>query len=129
MSYPTDPAGPAIESSSNVLDVAVFQDLLESLQADAVASIYRRFFENAAAFIGELRDQNPAARIETFHTLKGSAAMMGANRMADLAAQLQAHGCVQAEPASRQLEDELEKFRAEVSSRLLAVGASLDASQ
>jgi HPt (histidine-containing phosphotransfer) domain-containing protein len=130
MSYSTDHAGPAIESTSNVLDVAVFQELLESLQADAVALIYRNFFENAAAFIGELREQDPAGRIETFHTLKGSAAMMGANRMADLAAQLQAQGSsVEAEPAIRQLQGELEKFRVEVSSRLLAIGAALDASR
>src|SRR5688500_18782012 len=92
MSYSTDPAGPACNSSTNVFDAAVFQELLESLQIEAVAAIYRKFFENATGFIGELREQDAAARIETFHTLKGSAAMMGAKRMSELAAQLQAQG-------------------------------------
>jgi len=128
MSYPTDPAG---LTSYNVLDGTVFHELMESLsQAEAVAAVYRKFVENAAVFIGELRDQDAAARIETLHTLKGSAAMMGASRMAELAAQLQSQGAsVQLEVATRQLSDELEKFRAEVASRLLELGASLDMPQ
>ena len=125
MSYSTDPAGPA---TNNVLDVGVFQELHVSLsQAEAVAAVYRKFVENAAGFIGELRDQDAAARIETLHTLKGSAAMMGANEMARLAAQLQVQGsAVQIEAAIGQLTGELEKFRAAVASRLRALGASLD---
>jgi HPt (histidine-containing phosphotransfer) domain-containing protein len=112
-----------------VLDVAVFQELVESLQADAVAAICRKFFENAAEFIDALPEQSTADRVETFHTLKGSAAMMGANRMSELAAQLQAQAAsVQVAAASRQLKDELEKFRAEIASRLVALGASLDTS-
>ena len=127
MSHPTDPAGPTSNSSTNGFDGAVFQELLESLQIDAVAAIYRKFIENATGFIGELREQDAAARIETFHTLKGSAAMMGANRMSELAAQLQAQGSsVQVEAATEQLKVELDRFRAEVSGRLLALGASLD---
>jgi HPt (histidine-containing phosphotransfer) domain-containing protein len=129
MSHPNDPAGPPSNSSTNVLDVAVFHELLESLQTEAVAAIYRKFVENAACFIDELRAQDGAARIETFHTLKGSAAMVGANRMSELAAQLQEQGwSVQVEAATQQLRSELEKFRAEVTSRLLALGASLDTS-
>src|SRR5688500_14298486 len=125
MSYPTDPAG---LTSNNVLNGTVFHELMESLsQAEAVAAVYRKFVGNAAVFIGRLRDQDAAERIETLHTLKGSAAMMGATRMAELAAQLQAQGSsVQIEVATRQLCDELEKLRAEVASRLLAMGASLD---
>jgi len=124
MSYFTDPAGP----TTNVLDVGVFQELLESLtHAATVAAIYRKFLENATGFIGELRDQDVAARTETFHTLKGSAAMLGANRMAALAATLQEQGAaVQVAAATEQLTDELEKFREAVASKLLAVGASLD---
>lgn len=130
MSYPTDPAGPAIESSTNVFAVAVFQELVESLQTEAAAAVYGKFLENAALFIGELPQQNTDARVETFHTLKGSAAMMGANRMAELAAKLQAQGgAVQIEVATQMLKDELEKFRAAVASRLLELGASLDTSQ
>lgn len=127
MSYPTDPADPTSNSCSNVLDVAVFQELVESLQADAAAAVYRKFVENAAAFIGELPDQNTAERVETFHTLKGSAAMMGANRMSETAAILQEQGSsVQVERATRELKDELDRFREQVSSRLEALGASLD---
>ena len=127
MSHPTDPAGPTSNSSTNVFDGAVFQELLESLQIEVVAAIYRKFIENAAGFIGELREQDAAARIETFHTLKGSAAMLGANRISELAAQLQTQGpSVQLEAATEQLKAELERFRGEASGRLLALGASLD---
>jgi HPt (histidine-containing phosphotransfer) domain-containing protein len=127
MSYLTDPASPAIKSSTNVFDVSVFQELVESLQTESAAAVYRKFLENAAAFIDELPRQNTDARVETFHTLKGSAAMMGANRMSELAAQLQARGAgVQLEAAIQQLKQELEKFRAAVASRLLELGASLD---
>jgi HPt (histidine-containing phosphotransfer) domain-containing protein len=128
MSYLTDSAG---STANNVLDVGVFQELQESLsQAERVAAVYRKFVENAATFIGELRAQDVAARIDTLHTLKGSAAMMGANAMANLAAQLQEQGLnVQVEAAAQQLTDELAKFRAAVSSRLLALGVSLDPSR
>jgi HPt (histidine-containing phosphotransfer) domain-containing protein len=128
MSYLTDPAGPAIIACTNVFDVAVFQELVETLQTEATAAVYRKFIENADGFIGDLYEQNTDARIETFHTLKGSAAMMGASRMSALAAHLQAQGsAVQIETAIWQLREELEKFRAEAASRLLVLGASLDA--
>lgn len=127
MSYPTDSAGPTSNSSTNVFDGAVFQELLESLQIEAVVAIYRKFIENATGFIGELREQDAAARIETFHTLKGSAAMMGANRLSELAAQLQTQGpSVQVEAATEQLKIELTRFRDEAAGRLRALGASLD---
>src|SRR5688500_16166304 len=110
MSYLTDSAG---STPNNVLAVGVFQELQERLsQAERVAAVYRKFVENAATFIGELRAQDVAARIDTLHTLKGSAAMMGANAMANLAAQLQEQGLnVQVEAAGQQLTDELAKFR------------------
>ena len=127
MSYPTNPAGPAIESSTNVFDVVVFQELVESLQTEAAAAVYRKFVENAAGFIDELSAQNTQARVETFHTLKGSAAMMGASRMSELAAKLEARAAtVQVELATQLLKGELEKFRAALASRLLQIGASLD---
>jgi HPt (histidine-containing phosphotransfer) domain-containing protein len=128
MSYLTDPTGP---TANNVLDASVFQELQESLsQPELVAAVYRKFVENAAAFIGELRAQDAAARVDTLHTLKGSAAMMGANAMANLAAQLQEQGsAVQVEAAIQQLASELEKFRAAVAGRLHALGASLNTHQ
>lgn len=120
------------EPSSKVLDGNVFQELVESLaQPEAVAAVYRKFVENAAAFIGELPAQDAAARIETLHTLKGSAAMMGADGMAALAARLQAQAqeqgaSVQVAEATRQLAGELTKFRSAAASKLLALGAALE---
>lgn len=129
---PTTPAtGLTAESSTNVLDGAVFQELVESLtHPDVVAAIYRKFVENAAGFIGELRDQNAAARIETLHTLKGSASMMGARELARLAAHLETQlisqgSSDQVDQATEQLAGELGKFRAAAAGRLLALGASL----
>jgi HPt (histidine-containing phosphotransfer) domain-containing protein len=122
MSHSTD--GP------EVLDASMFQDLLESLVAPAaVAAIYRRFLDNAATFIRELASQGAAERVETLHTLKGSAAMLGATRLSALAAKLQyqLHGSiVQVEQAARELDDELAKFRAAAADRLLAAGGTLD---
>jgi HPt (histidine-containing phosphotransfer) domain-containing protein len=115
-----------------VLDANVLRDLVESLaQPAAVAALYRKFVENAATFIGELRDQDDAARIDTLHTLKGSAAMMGAERIANIAMRLQAQwqcSSVQVTQAVQALEGELSRFRAEVTAQLLELGASLDVS-
>jgi HPt (histidine-containing phosphotransfer) domain-containing protein len=112
------------------LDAVVFQDLLESLVAPAaVAAIYCKFLGNAATFIRELASQDAAARVETLHTLKGSAAMLGANRLSTLAAQLQKelHGSlVQVESVARELDEELARFRAAAAARLLAEGVTLD---
>ena len=129
MSHSAD-ARPGSAFSSDVLDAAVFEDLLESLAAPAaVAAIYRKFIGNAATFIRELTSQDGSAQVETMHTLKGSAAMLGANRVSMLAAQLQKdlHGSlVQVENVARELEEELAKFRAAASERLLAAGVTLD---
>lgn len=112
-----------------VLDASLFQELLESLVAPAaVAAVYRQFLENAATFIRELATQDSAARIETLHTLKGSAAMLGANRISALAAQLQSqlHGSiVQVEQAAHELDEELAKFRAAAAECLLTAGVTL----
>jgi HPt (histidine-containing phosphotransfer) domain-containing protein len=108
----------------------MFQDLLESLvEPAAVAAVYRKFLDNAADFIRELAGQDEAERVETMHTLKGSAAMLGANRISALAAQLQADlpaSLVQVDQATRELADELELFRTAITEHLLAAGASLD---
>lgn len=123
MSHPSD----AVE----ILDDSTFQDLLESLvEPAAVAAIYSKFLGNAATFIRELAGQDSADRIDTLHTLKGSAAMLGANRISALAAQLQADlhgGIVQVEQGMRQLDQELTTFRVAVTERLQAAGGSIDA--
>lgn len=134
MSHAADPLEPGVNakversSEAEVLDGSVFQDLLDSLvQPVAVAALYRKFVENAAAFIGQLHNQEDAERIDTLHTLKGSAAMMGARRMASLAMHWQAQ--LQGSPvhvarAIPELEGELASFRVAIAARLLEAGAS-----
>lgn len=74
-----------------VLDVELFRELHESLGSDlaVVAGIYRRFIDNADRSVEASRGQAGAERASTLHTLKGSAAMVGARRIAALAAHLQ----------------------------------------
>jgi HPt (histidine-containing phosphotransfer) domain-containing protein len=112
-----------------VLDVDVLQDLLASLtQPLAVAAVYRKFVENAAEFIRELPNQDGAARVETLHTLKGSAAMLGAKCLAQLAARLQTEAegsSVQVAQTMQALTEELAKFRSVAAARLADLGAPL----
>lgn len=127
-----------------MLDRGVLRDLYESLaQPEAVAALYRKFLGNAAAFICDLRVQEDAARTETLHTLKGSAAMMGATRIARLAMHLQTQlllriparelpaqqlqgSSVQVGQAVQALEGELARFRAAAAAELLQIGAALE---
>jgi HPt (histidine-containing phosphotransfer) domain-containing protein len=108
-----------------VLDVDLFQELRESLgnQPDVVASIYRRFLGTTAGTLEELRRQTSATRATMLHALKGSAAMVGANRIAAVATRLQEaalHSPEEvAEAGVRELEGELTAFR-------LALTAHLD---
>lgn len=116
-------AASAIESSAQVLDVDVLHDLLGSLgQPAGVAAIYSKFLANAAGFIRELRTQDAAARVETLHTLKGSAAMVGGERLAELAARLEPQSSVQVEQAIQALEAELNQFRSVVAAQFEALG-------
>lgn len=123
-------ASASTEPSTPALDVDVLHDLLASLsQPVAVAAIYRKFVLNAAGFIGELPNQDGATRSDTLHTLKGSAAMMGAKRLAQAAARLQARAetsSVQVAEAIDELTAELATFRLAVAARLSELGASLD---
>lgn len=126
MDQPEPGAASAIESSAQVLDVDVLHDLLGSLSQPAgVAAIYSKFVVNASGFIRELRTLDAAARIETLHTLKGSAAMVGAARLAELAARLDPQSSVQVEQAIQALETELAQFRSAVAAKLDALGAPI----
>ncbi|MBL8268841.1 Hpt domain-containing protein [Steroidobacter sp.] len=93
-----------------------------------MAALYRKFVGNAALFIGELATQDAVARVETLHTLKGSAAMMGASRLAAEAAawEVGAQQSVQVEQAMTQLNAELAKFRVAAAERLRELGVSLE---
>jgi len=134
MLHPADPRQPGANASdepsseAEALDRTVLHDLLDSLgEPVAVAALYRKFVGNAATFIGELRDQEDAARVDTLHTLKGSAAMMGATRLANLAMRLQTQSqelSVQVAQAVQELEGELVRFRLAAAAELLELGIS-----
>jgi HPt (histidine-containing phosphotransfer) domain-containing protein len=105
------------EEASPVLDAGLFQELRESLgnELQVVAGIYTRFLGNAGRSLEEASRQTGATRAATLHTLKGSAAMVGATRIASVAGRLQeslleARAEV-AEAALRELEGELALFR------------------
>jgi len=74
-----------------VLDVGVFRELHVTLgsNTDRVRNVYTKFLDSAAKRIDELRQQPFAASLKTLHALKGSAGMVGASRLAALAARLQ----------------------------------------
>jgi HPt (histidine-containing phosphotransfer) domain-containing protein len=116
------------EESALVLDVELFQELRESLgnRLEVVAGIYRRFLGNAASSLEESRRQTGTARAATLHTLKGSAAMVGANRIALVAARLQEALLNEpneiAEAAICELEGELTMFRLALTAHLDSLG-------
>jgi HPt (histidine-containing phosphotransfer) domain-containing protein len=101
-----------------VLDREVFQELRDSLgnRPEALRSIYMKFIGHASAYVNELRVQSSSANARTLHTLKGSAAMVGAKRIAGLAARLQDSPSELRSPsmeaALAELECELGEFRA-----------------
>jgi len=114
------------------LDTDIFVELYESVceQRDVVTALYRTFFSNAANLIAALKaTESHAEREKTLHTLKGSAAMMGATCIARLAADLQQTcGTMQADTLRNwidHLDAELDATRRDVDAQL----SSLDASE
>jgi HPt (histidine-containing phosphotransfer) domain-containing protein len=116
------------EEASPVLDAGLFQELRESLGSElhVVAGIYTRFLGNAARSLEESRRQAGATRAATLHTLKGSAAMVGATRIARVAGRLQESllgaPAEVAEAAFRELEGELALFRDALGLHLESLG-------
>ncbi len=115
-------------NGERALDTELFQELRESLgnELEVVAGIYRRFLDNAVSSVAVSRLQSGAERASTLHTLKGSAAMVGATRIADLSSHLQdslldSPGAV-AEAALHELEGEITRFRAALASHLESLG-------
>ena len=106
------------ESPQHVLDRHVFEELVATLGNDTerAGNVYRKFVESAIARLEEVRHQSVTDSAATFHALKGSASMVGANRLAALAAKLQddAPGLDNETkvPALEELEAELANFRA-----------------
>lgn len=115
-------------NTSPALDQEVFEELYESVceQQDVVASLYQTFLKTADQLIDTLRVSGPGASCEkTLHALKGSAAMMGAMRMARLATDLQ-QTCATLDQhtlqgAVRQLDTELASVRASVHMQLASL--------
>ena len=108
---------PGDEAHLHVLDTQVFEELLAALGNDThrVRSVYRKFVDSAATRLDEVRHQPVTGSAATFHALKGSAGMVGANRLAAVAARLQdaAPGLTEESKAVAvgELEAELETFR------------------
>lgn len=109
---------------TTALDTTVLEELRDTFgpQSDSVTRLYANFLTHATGYLNALRDQACDERINTLHTLKGSAALMGAVRLAALAANF--HEAFARDPgrlpasAIRQLEDELAMFRHALSLRL-----------
>jgi HPt (histidine-containing phosphotransfer) domain-containing protein len=99
------------------LDCSVLEELRGTFgsHSEQVANLYNNFLVHATRYIELLRSQSNEARATTLHTLKGSAAMMGAIRISAIAAGLhqawQRNPEQPVEPAVRQLEEELAMFR------------------
>lgn len=119
---------PGSEEASPVLDAGLFQELRESLgnELPVVAGIYTRFLGNAGRSLEEARRQAGATRAATLHTLKGSAAMVGAARIASVAGKLQESlvdaPAEVAETALRELDGELALFRDALGVHLKSLG-------
>lgn len=101
--------GPADELKPLALDTTLFRELLGSFAGDLdiVISIYCTFIATTMKLIGSLPDQDCATQARTLHTLKGSAAMVGAERIARLAARLQQVAATSIHPIVKTRIDEL----------------------
>ena len=79
------------EPHEHVFDRHVFEELLATLGNDTtrLRSVYRKFIDSANARLAEVRHQSVTDSAATFHALKGSAGMVGAHRLASLAARFQ----------------------------------------
>ena len=113
------------ESPQHVLDRHVFEELLATLGNDTgrVSNVYRKFVDSARARLEEVRHQSVTDSAATFHALKGSAGMVGANRLAALASTLQ--------DAALSLDNEtkvaaLEQLEAELAAFRNALGALME---
>jgi HPt (histidine-containing phosphotransfer) domain-containing protein len=81
----------AEESHEHVLDRHVFEELVATLGNDTtrLRNVYRKFIDSSLSRLEELRHQSVIESAATFHALKGSASMVGANRLAAVAAKFQ----------------------------------------
>ncbi|MEJ0035376.1 MAG: Hpt domain-containing protein [Gammaproteobacteria bacterium] len=79
------------DTHEHVLDRHVFEELVATLgnDTDRVRKVYRKFVDSAIARLEEVRHQSVTDSAATFHALKGSASMVGANRLSALAARFQ----------------------------------------
>ena len=113
------------------LDQEAFDELYESVckKTDTVASLYDTFLTNAVRLVDSLQKSDSCAdREKTLHTLKGSAAMMGAVRVARLAADLQQTSATMQHDTLQnwieQIAIELDETGRAVDARLASLGTS-----
>ncbi len=108
-------AGAAGSNEDPVLDLATFGAFRDVLDPHTLADIYREFLQTTAtrvAALPGLRDREELARLA--HTLKGTAGMLGANRVAARAARLEQELELPGEPDLRTTADELGEACAEL---------------
>lgn len=118
----------AEESDVPVLDIGVFKELHATLgsNTDRVRNVYAKFLKSAAERIDELRHQPAAASLTTLHALKGSAGMIGATRLANLAARLH-EATTDRETLAASIDDierELTRFHGVLNAQLDAVSGA-----
>lgn len=120
---------PGDESHEHVLDQHVFEELVATLGNDTtrLRRVYQKFIDSTHARLEELRHQSVIESAATFHALKGSASMVGANRLAALAAKFQdaAPGLDNETKvhALAEIESELDLFRSALGPRLEALSS------
>ncbi|PZN33804.1 MAG: hypothetical protein DIU71_04190 [Proteobacteria bacterium] len=112
-----------LELPEHPLDLRALEELRDSLAHDpgALAAVYRKFLETAAQTIHSLHMQDDAARISSLHSLKGTAAMLGARRLAALAARLQhrlTREWIWAPQVMEKLLDELASLRSAIAAHI-----------
>lgn len=113
------------------LDQEVFDELYESVckKPDTVASLYDTFLTSGVRLIESLQASGShSIREKTLHTLKGSAAMVGAARVARLAADLQQTSATMQDETLQnwigQIAIELDETRRAVDARLASLGTN-----
>ena len=86
-----DPAGSAQDRpDSAILDSAVFERLRGAMSKSAIEEVVSAFIEDSTARLAAMRSADPGAICRQAHTIKGSAAMLGAVQVAAVASAVEA---------------------------------------
>ena len=100
------------------IDMATFTELQDNAGAEFVAELVIAFLEEAPPMLAELRSAQAAGQADKFrraaHSLKSNSSAFGANRMSEMARELELDGL----PGETQGIDALEAEYARVATRL-----------